>query len=649
MKFLNITLLTVLVLADAKISYRGRRALSDESGDGGSDAANGAYGGKKAGYVAPTDGDGGYGGKKAGYTAPSDGGYGGKKGGCDDEEEGDGGKGGKKAGYEAADADGAYGGKKGGYEAGDGGYGGKKGGCTPLDPGDCEICGINTKQRPEYIELKYNPDGAESKYQTYGSTCEDKFYDPLTRVMITGIGSFDLETGDIIKLEPEDGFSAITEFMFSDGYTCNFHTSCSEPIVAGDQFGPFEIVSGSNCEATPPPNDTPTLSPVTPTKSPVEPTPPPAKSCVTGAVNIVNGAPVIDIEFNYPELDPKPSDWVGVYPCAVANANPPFAVEPTFWAYTCYDRVCRFDAPDTATGTGSFTFDDNTLPPYGSIGIYSTINQVITEDPGCYVILLNRIDGDSAPPYYNVCVGNEIELVAGGPVTPATPAPVNPTPAPVNPTPAPVNPTPAPVNETPAACDTIPPTGCSVCGEGKFVSSPDAVFVFPGQPSVPCGLLETAGLTGSIPLDQCSFLPGIASPLCNCADCPSGPVTPATPAPVNPTPAPVNPTPAPVNPTPAPVNPTPAPVNPTPSPVTSATPAPVSASPATCTNIPVTGCSVCGVGKFVSQPDAVFVFPGQPSVPCGLLETAGLTGSIPLDQCVFLPGIAGPSCVCADC
>jgi len=75
------------------------------------------------------------------------------------------------------------------------------------------------------------------------------------------------------------------------------------------------------------------------------------------------------------------------------------------------------------------------------------------------------------------------------------------------------------VDAGPAVCTSIPPTGCSVCGVGKFVSSPNNIFVFPGQPSVPCGLLETAGLTGSIPLEQCAFLPGIAAPLCDCDDC----------------------------------------------------------------------------------------------------------------------------------
>jgi hypothetical protein len=55
-------------------------------------------------------------------------------------------------------------------------------------------------------------------------------------------------------------------------------------------------------------------------------------------------------------------------------------------------------------------------------------------------------------------------------------------------------------------CPATPPGGCSVCGEGLCVGNSEAIFAFPGQPVVPCGLLEQAGYTGAIPLDQCGFL-----------------------------------------------------------------------------------------------------------------------------------------------
>ena len=57
---------------------------------------------------------------------------------------------------------------------------------------------------------------------------------------------------------------------------------------------------------------------------------------------------------------------------------------------------------------------------------------------------------------------------------------------------------------------------CSVCGEGRGVSAPDAIFVFPGQPAVACADLELAGENGQIPIAQCGFLPPIIV-ICECA------------------------------------------------------------------------------------------------------------------------------------
>jgi len=241
--------------------------------------------------------------------------------------------------------------------------------------------------------------------------------------------------------------------------------------------------------------------------------------------------------------------------------------------------------------------------------------------------------------------------------------------------------------------------GCSICGDGKKITAPDAIFIFPGQPSVPCGALEAAGESGAIPLDQCGFLPPFVG-LCECAPAPVTPVVPATDAPffpltdpptVPPTDAPVPPTAAPVvPPTDAPVvsatdaptvpptdaptvPPTDAPVVPatdapvvpatdapvvpaidvpvvpaTDAPVVPAVPAPVSPAPVEVTPVTtetVEGCSICGDGKKVTAPDAIFEFPGQPSVPCGILETAGKNGQIPLDQCGLILPLIG-MCEC---
>jgi len=83
--------------------------------------------------------------------------------------------------------------------------------------------------------------------------------------------------------------------------------------------------------------------------------------------------------------------------------------------------------------------------------------------------------------------------------------------------------------------------GCSICGDGKKVTAPDAVFSFPGQPSVPCGALELAGEQGQIPLAQCGFIPPLVTE-CECA--PAAAVAPPTESPVAPpTDAPITPLP----------------------------------------------------------------------------------------------------------
>lgn len=58
------------------------------------------------------------------------------------------------------------------------------------------------------------------------------------------------------------------------------------------------------------------------------------------------------------------------------------------------------------------------------------------------------------------------------------------------------------------------------------------------------------------------------------------------------------------------------------------------------------GCSVCGPDMQVGNLDGIFSIPGQPTVPCSLLELAGEAGVIPLDQCPFLPPLIQADCAC---
>jgi len=146
---------------------------------------------------------------------------------------------------------------------------------------------------------------------------------------------------------------------------------------------------------------------------------------------------------------------------------------------------------------------------------------------------------------------------------------------------------------------------CSVCGDGKEVGKPDAIFKS-NQPDVACGELQGFGVDGLIQKQQCDFLPTLIG-VCECTDIPSAP----TKSPVD-------------TPTKSPVD------TPTKSPVDTPTP-----------------CSVCGDGKEVGEPDAIFEFPGQPVVSCGKLQDAGANGVIPTADCNFLPTLIGV-CECTD-
>eukprot|EP00548_Thalassiothrix_antarctica_P012464 CAMPEP_0194159258 /NCGR_PEP_ID=MMETSP0152-20130528/77725_1 /TAXON_ID=1049557 /ORGANISM="Thalassiothrix antarctica, Strain L6-D1" /LENGTH=583 /DNA_ID=CAMNT_0038868801 /DNA_START=483 /DNA_END=2234 /DNA_ORIENTATION=+ len=184
----------------------------------------------------------------------------------------------------------------------------------------------------------------------------------------------------------------------------------------------------------------------------------------------------------------------------------------------------------------------------------------------------------------------------------------------------------------PRLCPEVPPDGCSICGEGKCVGAPDNIFEFPGQPIISCGILESVGLGGSIPLAQCEGITSI-EPLkaCECRDSvapiapTSAPVDPTS-APVDSTSAPVDPTAAPVDPTSTPVDPTSAPVDPTSAPVdiTSApvdiTPAPVdpTSAPVDPTQAPISTTPVTTNDSV--PPPPVLESPPRSDFRCGINE-----------------------------
>lgn len=146
-------------------------------------------------------------------------------------------------------------------------------------------------------------------------------------------------------------------------------------------------------------------------------------------------------------------------------------------------------------------------------------------------------------------------------------------------------------------CPEVPPNGCSICGEGKCVKDPLGILTFPGQPPVSCAVLEIAGLNGLLDPGQCQSLPDLVAEPC---DCEGDDVVPTTPPDV--------------------------------------------AQP--CPDVPPDGCSICGDGLCVTDPQGVIASPGQPPVSCAVLEVAGYGGLLDPGQCDALPEVVADACAC---
>merc|ERR1711920_988698 len=219
-----------------------------------------------------------------------------------------------------------------------------------------------------------------------------------------------------------NGFSANTDFYFDDSFfDCAIHTSCSVPLILGDIIGPFEVIGDEDCEITE--TCDPTCEEC-------------GGECIDAKVDIIDGETVITVTLDYTDLSldrkwdpntcddrdpdfascgtnitPEPSDWIGFYPCIDKNTDSTgksFTREPAFWAYTCYDKDCSQEPDPVSEGT--LVFRDSTLWSVGTDGIHKTILEAEQEGGGCYVVMLNKLDGFSPAPYYNICMGNEIML-----------------------------------------------------------------------------------------------------------------------------------------------------------------------------------------------------------------------------------------------
>jgi hypothetical protein len=148
------------------------------------------------------------------------------------------------------------------------------------------------------------------------------------------------------------------------------------------------------------------------------------------------------------------------------------------------------------------------------------------------------------------------------------------------------------------ACPPVPDGACNVCGEGKCVSKPDAIFSLPPNPSVACGDLQQAGFNGDEQVAQNCAVLGLLIGACGC----DAVGAPDTPAPV------VAPTPAPTS---APTLPPAVPETPTA--VVPTAPVPVIA-PAPTTSAPVTAAPTTA---------PVIVFTPAPAKPTKVPATSG--------------------------
>jgi hypothetical protein len=117
----------------------------------------------------------------------------------------------------------------------------------------CEICSKNNKNnknKPDKLTLMYNPEGQNSEYQGESyATCRRQKYPKSTTIVTQNkkkeMDIIQVTDGSIFELNGQ--FNDETVFNFGDGESCFITTSCSVPLVAGDQIGPFVVVAGNEC------------------------------------------------------------------------------------------------------------------------------------------------------------------------------------------------------------------------------------------------------------------------------------------------------------------------------------------------------------------------------------------------------------------
>jgi hypothetical protein len=259
----------------------------------------------------------------------------------------------------------------------------------------CCICYTESKKRPDELYFIYKSAGKDSMYQPEKSTCTEGTY-PSTGVTVTANGQTfrGLKDGDTFVVKGP--FDANTDFVVqapSFAYDCSIHTSCSQPLLAGDQFGPFLLTLPDICLA----------------------------ECLVVDKAVYSCGDPITVSYDYdgaiddsgvPNTQrPLGDDWIGIYPC---SATIPYYL-PEVWKYSCSDSCDQCYDLDVPL-SGEVTF--NSLPPCNQFGPHkwpvAPFRGSSTADPDginrCFRAVLLRFDAPSPPPYIAICQSPEFRI-----------------------------------------------------------------------------------------------------------------------------------------------------------------------------------------------------------------------------------------------
>jgi hypothetical protein len=278
------------------------------------------------------------------------------------------------------------------------------------DASMCTICDEENKNKPSALTLIYNPVGVNSDYQDEcKATCrEDTYPDSAT---ISALDKNDNVLGEFSNLSigqsftvnasDEDTLDAITNFQISgwtngdDGNECFIHTSCSQPLVVGDQLGPFIVAAGTGCDA-------PCLE--------VELDEYTCSDNMTIKVSFDWSATVN--ETNYGGTATGYDDWIGIYPCDIE-----FYKHPESWLWACGEFGQTSLECSEALQSGDLTFQ-NPMPVYNEPGNHEyPVTPFYLDDDvtvnTCFQAVLLRYAGPSTPPYVKVCESQQFDILEG--------------------------------------------------------------------------------------------------------------------------------------------------------------------------------------------------------------------------------------------